>query len=122
MSESKERKRIGYVHEFHQNADMKTWVADQDLYNKTDEDVIKDVQHLLYGLVNPWSDTSVYYTINYNFEQNREKDDIWVARYVSPFYDCLESVIFAYGKTPEEALENVKKLYTKIIKFYIEEE
>ena len=55
-----ERKRIGYIHEFHMDFDDKSWIADQDMMS-TDPDVKKEVQGWLYGLANPWSNDSVNY-------------------------------------------------------------
>lgn len=116
-----ERKRIGYIHEFHMNMDSKDWVADQDM-NSTDPDVTKVVQGWLYGIVHSWSNTSENYQINHNHAVGHSEEEEWVAYYTSIFYDCMESVVLAYGRTPEEALINVKALTESVVKYFIDDE
>ena len=119
-----ERTRIGYVHEFHPNFEDKSWIADQDL-TSTDPVVQKEVQHWLYGLANPWSETAVSYVVSPKIAVNEEvaRNETWKAEYISTFYDCLQSVAIAYGSTPNEAIDNVTKLVEYVINnYYIHDE
>lgn len=117
----KERKRIGYIHEFHVNLDHKDWVADQDM-NSTDPEVVKVVQGWLYGIIHTWSNTSENYVITHNHKPDHTENEEWVAEYTSIFYDCMESVVIAYGKTPEEALTNVKNLTASVVEYFVEDD
>ena len=111
------RTHIGYIHEFHPNFNSKTWVAKED-FDSDNPAALKDLQAWAAGLAEPWSETSVSYVVNF-------KDDIrlWEARYISIFYDCLESIALGYGDTPEAAVVAVKKIVEESIeKFYNEGE
>ena len=109
--------RIGYIHEFHADREMKDWVSANDL--QSDDPIVKKVvQGWLYGLNEPWSDTSVHYALHPNFARDVTPETCWVAEYTSIFYDFMQSVAIAYGPTPEEALKNVTQMVEVIIAEY----
>ena len=116
-----ERKRIGYIHEFHPNLDHKDWVADQDMSSE-DPVVKKVVQDWLYGLANPWSETSLHYVVHPNHAPANKFNvgEEWVAEYTSIFYDCLESIAIGYGSSPQEAIDNVANMVAELIAKYYE--
>lgn len=109
---------IGYIHEFHQGISQKSWLSNLDLDSK-DPTVQKDLQGWLFGLDEPWSDTSVSYIISPN-HKNPTPETAWKVEYTSIFYDCLESVAISYGSTPQEAFTNVQTMVDYLIdKYYI---
>lgn len=114
-----ERIRIGYTHEFHPNFENNSWIADEDLIS-TDPIVQKEVQHWLYGLANPWSETSISYIVSPRISVNEKipENEMWQAKYISVFYDCLESVAIAYGSNPSEAIDNVTNLVENVVRKY----
>lgn len=113
------RIKIGYTHEFHPNFENNSWIADQDLAS-TDPIVQKEVQHWLYGLANPWSETAVSYVVSPKIVVNEEvpENETWKAEYISTFYDCLQSIAIAYGSTPNEAIDNVTALVKNVLESY----
>lgn len=110
------RIRIGYTHEFHPNFENNSWIADQDL-TSVDPVVQKEVQHWLYGLANPWSETAVSYIVSPKIAVDEEipKNETWKAEYISTFYDCLQSIAIAYGSTPNEAIDNVTAMVKNVL-------
>ena len=118
------RIKIGYTHEFHPNFKNNSWIADEDL-TSVDPVVQKEVQHWLYGLANPCSETAVSYVVSPKIAINEKiaKNETWEAKYISTFYDCLQSIAIAYGSTPNEAIDNVTVLVNDAInKYYIHDE
>lgn len=119
-----ERVRIGYTHEFHPNFENNSWIANEDLIS-TDPIVQKDVQHWLYGLANPWSETAISFITSPTIMVDKEvpNEKTWKAEYISTFYDCLQSIAIAYGATPNEAIDNVTTMVGDVLeKYYIPDE
>lgn len=119
-----ERIKIGYIHEFHPNFENNSWIANQDLAS-ADPVVQKEIQHWLYGLANPWSETAISFVSSPTIMVGKEipNEKTWTAKYISTFYDCLQSIAIAYGATPNEAIDNVTSLVKNVLeKYYIPDE
>ena len=116
-----ENKKFGCLRQYMQGKEYVDWVKIQDLTSEDKE--TKDlVQGWLFGLDEPWSDFSVNYQVSMPYQPPSEMnlDILWCAEYTSIFYDGMESVAFGYGKTPEDALTNVKRLVEEVVdKYYL---
>lgn len=114
-------KKIGCIRQYMLGKEYIDWVSFEDLTSEDEEK--KDlVQGWLHGLDEPWSDFSVNYQLSmpYQSPSKINLDVLWCAEYASVFYDGMESAAFGYGKTPEDALANVKKLVEEVIdKYYL---
>ena len=111
-----ERIRIGYIHEFHPNFENNSWIADEDL--TSDNPVVqKDVQEWLQGLAHPWSETAISFLVTPTIAVNEEipEEKTWTAKYISTYYDCLQSIAIAYGITPNAAIENVVAMVKEVV-------
>lgn len=113
-------KRIGCIRQYASGNEYIDWVFESDLISEDQEK--KDlIQSWLFGLDEPWSDFACSYNICMNQRRTDENlKDLWKAEYLSIFYDGMESYAYGYGKTPEEALMNVKKLVEESIEKYYE--
>ena len=111
-----ERIRIGYTHEFHPNFENNSWIADEDL-TSTDSIVQKEVQNWLYGLANPWSETAISFLVTPTIAVNEEipEEKTWTAKYISTYYDCLQSIAISYGITPNAAIQNVVAMVKEVV-------
>lgn len=113
--------KLGYLMEFHPDGETKDWVTREDLASE-DQEKKNLVQSWIVGLAEPWCESAVSYCININQGNEVVADEAhkWVAACHSIFYDCLESVLVAYGATPEDALQNVRSEFAEMIKIYCE--
>lgn len=112
---------IGYLLEFHPDKEIKECVTVDDL-TSTDKEKQDLVQSWIVGLAEPWCESAVSYCININhgMEVQADNNHKWVAECRSIFYDCLESVLIAYGSTPTEALVNVQNKFDEMMVIYHE--
>ena len=76
----------------------------------------KDVKDWVHYLNNSWSDTSMFYEINPNYNNHEYKE--WVARKTVIVYDSLDVSIAARGATPKEALDNLELFILKVTEQY----
>lgn len=114
-------KKLGCIRQYILGKEYIDWVNVEDLTSE-DKETRDLVQGWLHGLDEPWSDFSVDYQVSIPYQPPSEinLDILWCAEYTSIFYDGMESVAFGYGKTPEDALANVKKLVEEVIdKYYL---
>lgn len=114
--------KLGYVCEYYKCDEIKEWVTREDL-NSDDHEKKDLVQSFIIGLMEPWSASAEFFNINRNVRYDGVKVDeseSWKATYTSIFYDNLESVIVAYGATPDEALKNVENVLDEMEAIYEE--
>lgn len=113
---------IGYHIEYSQGEEERIEIRQEDLVSPDQErrDLIKS---WAYGLANPWSQSALSYTLNYNgWDNSLNENERWLGQCNSIYYDCLESVIVARGASAQEALTNVEKFMNEIIGKYNENE
>lgn len=97
-----------------------TYFTKADLLS-TNPDKQKDVQHWLFGLYEPWSDTSISYDIHPSYRTGIVPDDEqWVCDYTSIVYDDIIARVHVYAATPAEALTKCQQLIEELLeKYYI---
>ena len=108
--------KLGYICEYYKDKEIKEWVTREDL-NSDDPDKKDLVQGFVVGLMEPWSASAECFDIRRNVRYDGTKvaeSEAWKATYTSVFYDTLESVIVAYGATPDEALKNAEKILDEV--------
>lgn len=82
----------------------------------TDPEKQREVQGWLNGLAEPWSETSVGYSVSPNHASGEiPHDKRWIANYNSIVYDGIEAHVIAYAETPQEALQKCIALKDKLL-------
>lgn len=113
-------KMLGYLCDYGGGKEIKDWVAREDLFS--DDQEKKDLARgWIVGLAEPWSASAEFYDVKRNCASLNKKvpvSEAWKATYTSIFYDCMESVIVAYGATPTEALSNVEIVLEEMMEIY----
>lgn len=70
----------------------------------------------------PWSQVNEKYRIRYNcvdgYTGKDKSEPDWECTYEVVGYDMITSIIYGYGDTPQEALENCVNLFNKLQKEY----
>ena len=118
----KKNEKLGYICEYYKGQEIKEWVTREDL-NSDDTDKKDLVQGFIVGLMEPWSASAECFEIRRNVKYDGTKvpeSEAWRATYTSIFYDALESVIVAYGATPDDALRNAEKILDEMETIYEE--
>ena len=109
---------IGYHIEHSQGEEERIEIRQEDLV-ATDPEKQDLIKSWVYGLANPWSQSAVSYTLNYNdWDSSLQDNERWTAQCNAIYYDCLESVIVARGASAQEALTNVEKFMNETIGKY----
>lgn len=110
---------IGYLYEYHPDAEIKDPVFVDDL-NTDDPDRLRLLNEWASGLNTPWSGSAMSYAIHCDDRLVVDDDHRWKATFSSIFYDCLESVAICYAETPERALQKVQELVKDVIEKFAE--
>ena len=79
------------------------------------QDELEDWAHCLN---NPWSDTSMHYSIHPNYQDPTK----WIAQKTVIVYDSIEGVIAASGDTPQDAITNCEEFIKKVTEKYYKED
>lgn len=113
---------LGYICEYYKDQEIKEWVTRKD--PNSDDPEKKDlVQSFIVGLMEPWSASAECFEIRRNVKYDGTKvaeSEAWRATYTSIFYDTLESVVVAYGETPDKALKNTENILDEMEAIYEE--
>lgn len=95
-----------------------TYFTKEDLLS-TNPATQKDIQHWLFGLYEPWSDTSISYNIHPSYQTGAiPEDEQWVCDYTSIVYDGITAHVHVRAATPTEALTKCQQFIEELLETY----
>ena len=81
---------------------------------------IEELEHFSLFLNSPWGQADETYKIKYNCVDNyTEKDPNipdWICKYCVVGYDGITSILYGYGDTQQESLQNCISLFERLQK------
>ncbi|MDD4089927.1 MAG: hypothetical protein PHP29_09585 [Tissierellia bacterium] len=82
----------------------------------------EELKDLAVCINSPWSQTDEKYTITYNckdsYTEKNPNEPNWKCEYEVIGYDMITTVIYGYGDTPQESLQNCIDLFNRLQKEY----
>ena len=87
----------------------------------TNPETQREVQGWLNGIDEPWSPTSVNYSVHPSYEPGViPLNETWVCDYTSIVYDGIEAHVRAHGISPQTAFQNCISLIQELLQDYYE--